>query len=84
MGFQTVLRYMFDVAKAGDEKAGGGECQLTLKGKWTYGYGRVVVQCTMTSFEKKYYKGYYEQLLTRDRTYQDGAVRTTAAPQCLP
>ncbi|RDH26428.1 hypothetical protein BDQ94DRAFT_155580 [Aspergillus welwitschiae] len=39
MGFRAVLRYMFDVAKAGDEKAGSGEWQLTLKGKWTYGYG---------------------------------------------
>lgn len=26
---------MFDVAKAGDEKAGSGECQLTSKGKWS-------------------------------------------------
>jgi hypothetical protein len=30
-----VLRYMFDAAKEDDEKAGDGECQLTLKEEWS-------------------------------------------------
>lgn len=35
MGCRAVLRCMFDVAKEADEKAGNGECQLTLKKEWS-------------------------------------------------
>ncbi|KAJ5437606.1 hypothetical protein N7445_006150 [Penicillium cf. griseofulvum] len=35
MGCRAVLRYMFKTAKEWDEKAGNGECQLTLEKKWS-------------------------------------------------
>ncbi|GES62937.1 zinc knuckle transcription factor [Aspergillus terreus] len=35
MGCRAVLRYMFDRAKADDEKAGNGESQLVLKEDWS-------------------------------------------------
>ncbi|KAH8431755.1 uncharacterized protein LDX57_009407 [Aspergillus melleus] len=35
MGCRAVLRYMFDAAITEDEKSGDGECQLTLKEKWS-------------------------------------------------
>ncbi|KAL2871683.1 uncharacterized protein BJX67DRAFT_389187 [Aspergillus lucknowensis] len=35
MGCRAVLRYIFDTAREQDEKAGDGECQLTLKEKWS-------------------------------------------------
>ncbi|CAG8128302.1 unnamed protein product [Penicillium nalgiovense] len=35
MGCRAVLRYMFSTAKEWDEKAGNGECQLTLNKEWS-------------------------------------------------
>lgn len=35
LGCRAVFRYIFDTAKEWDEKAGNGECQLTLEERWS-------------------------------------------------